>query len=38
MVGGVLDVERFFLLGVANTDTVTVPLYIAYLLLAYDDI
>ena len=38
MVGGVLDVERFFLLGMANTDTVTVPLYIAYLLLAYDDI
>jgi hypothetical protein len=34
----VFDPERFFLLGVANTTTPTVPLYVAYLLLAYDDI
>jgi hypothetical protein len=38
MVGGVLDIERFFLLGLANETTVTVPLYISYILLAYDDI
>jgi hypothetical protein len=38
MAGGVLDVERFFLSGMANETTVTVPLYVAYLLLAYDDI
>jgi hypothetical protein len=37
-VGGVFDVERFFLLGIANTTTPTVPLYVAYLLLAYDDV
>ena len=37
-VGGVFDPERFFLLGIANTTTPTVPLYVAYLLLAYDDI
>jgi hypothetical protein len=38
MVGGILDIEPFFLSGIANTTTVTVPLYISYLLLAYDDI
>jgi hypothetical protein len=38
MVGGVLDIEPFFLSGIANTTTATVPLYISYLLLAYDDI
>ena len=37
-VGGVFDPERFFLSGIANTTTPTVPLYVAYLLLAYDDI
>ena len=38
MVGGVLDIERFFLLGLTNEAVVTVPLYISYILLAYDDI
>jgi hypothetical protein len=37
-VGGVFDPERFFLSGIADTTTLTVPLYVAYLLLAYDDI
>ncbi len=37
-VGGVFDVERFFLLAIANETTVTVPLYVSYILLAYDDI
>jgi hypothetical protein len=37
-VGGVFDVERFFLSGIANTTTLTVPLYVSYILLAYDDI
>ena len=37
-VGGVFDPERFFLSGIANTTTAPVPLYGAYLLLAYDDI
>jgi pimeloyl-ACP methyl ester carboxylesterase len=37
-VGGVFDIERFFLVSIANTTTVTVPLYVSYLLLAYDDI
>jgi hypothetical protein len=37
-VGGVFDVERFFLSCLANTTTVTLPLSVAYLLLAYDDI
>ena len=37
-VGGVLDVERFFLSGIADETTETVPLYVAYILLAYDDI
>ena len=36
-VGGVFDVERFFLSCLANTTTVTLPLAVAYLLLAYDD-
>jgi acetyl esterase/lipase len=35
-VGGVFDPERFFLSGLANTTTLTMPLYVAYLLLAYD--
>jgi len=37
-VGGVFDIERFFLLSIANTTTLTVPLYVSYILLAYDDI
>jgi hypothetical protein len=37
-VGGVLDVESFFLLGLANETTPTVPLYVSYILLSYDDI
>jgi hypothetical protein len=37
-VGGVFDVEPFLLSGIADEVTATVPLYIAYLLLAYDDI
>ena len=37
-VGGVFDVERFFLSGIADETTLTVPLYVAYILLAYDDI
>ena len=37
-VGGVFDVERFFLSSIANETTVTLPLAVAYLLLAYDDI
>ena len=37
-VGGVFDVEHFFLSALANDTVVTVPLYVSYLLLAYDDI
>jgi hypothetical protein len=37
-VGAVFDLERFFLSSIASTDVVTVPLYVSYLLLAYDDI
>jgi hypothetical protein len=37
-VGGVFDVERFFLSAIADQTTVTLPLYVAYILLAYDDI
>jgi pimeloyl-ACP methyl ester carboxylesterase len=37
-VGGVFDVERWFLASLPNETTATVPLYISYLLLAYDDI
>lgn len=33
-VGGILDVERFFLSAIADTTTATVPLYVSYLLLA----
>ena len=34
---GVYDVERWFLSSLTNETTVTVPLYISYLLLAYDE-
>ena len=37
-VGAVFDLERFFLSSIENTDVATVPLYVSYLLLAYDDI
>ncbi len=37
-VGGVFDVERFFLSAIADETTLTLPLYVAYVLLAYDDI
>ena len=37
-VGGVLDVERFFLSALADETTVTLPLHVAYILLAYDDV
>jgi pimeloyl-ACP methyl ester carboxylesterase len=37
-VGGVFDVEQWFLASLGNETTVTVPLYVSYLLLAYDDV
>jgi fermentation-respiration switch protein FrsA (DUF1100 family) len=37
-VGGVFDVERWILASLTNETTVTVPLYLSYILLAYDDI
>jgi fermentation-respiration switch protein FrsA (DUF1100 family) len=37
-VGGVFDVERWFLASLANDTTVTLPLYVSYILLAYDDV
>ena len=37
-VGGVFDVERFFLSSLADQTTPTLPLYVAYILLAYDDV
>jgi len=37
-VGGVYDVERWFLGSLGNEATNTPPLYVSYLLLAYDDI
>ena len=37
-VGGVFDVEQLFLPSLANETTVTVPLYVSYILLAYDDV
>lgn len=37
-VGGVFDVEQWFLASLANRRTATVPLYVSYLLLAYDDV
>jgi hypothetical protein len=37
-VGGVFDIEPFFLSALANDTVATVPLYVSYLLLAYDDI
>ena len=37
-VGGVFDVEQWFLASLANETTVTAPLYVSYILLAYDDV
>lgn len=37
-VGGVFDVEQWFLASIANETTVTLPLYVSYILLAYDDV
>jgi len=37
-VGGVFDVEQWFLSSLSNTTTVTLPLYVSYLLLSYDDV
>jgi fermentation-respiration switch protein FrsA (DUF1100 family) len=37
VVGGVFDVERWFLSLLHDTTTITLPLYASYLLLAYDD-
>jgi len=37
-VGGVFDVEQWILASLANETTVTVPLYVSYILLSYDDI
>ena len=37
-VGGIFDVEQWFLSLLASETTVTLPLYVSYILLAYDDI
>ena len=37
-VGGVFDVEQWFLASLANETTPTLPLYVSYILLAYDDV
>src|SRR6185295_12064244 len=37
-VGGVFDVEQWFLSSLANETTITLPLYMSYILLAYDDV
>ncbi|HVQ13301.1 MAG TPA: hypothetical protein VMS40_06910, partial [Vicinamibacterales bacterium] len=37
-VGGVFDLEAWFLSAFDNLTTVTVPLYVSYILLAYDDV
>jgi hypothetical protein len=37
-VGGVFDVEQWLLASLANETTATLPLYVSYLLLAYDDV
>jgi len=36
--GGVFDVERFLLSSLVDEETVTLPLYVSYLLLAHDDV
>ena len=37
-VGGVFDLEPWFLSSFDNVTTVTVPFYVSYILLAYDDV
>lgn len=37
-VGGVFDVEQWFLASLANETTATLPLYVSYLTLAYNDV
>ena len=37
-VGGVFDLDQWLLASLANETTATVPLYVSYLLLAYDDL
>jgi pimeloyl-ACP methyl ester carboxylesterase len=37
-VGGIFDVEQWFLSLLSRDNTVTLPLYAAYILLAYDDV
>ena len=37
-VGGIFDVEQWFLSLLARDNTITLPLYASYILLAYDDI
>ena len=37
-VGGVFDVEQWFLSSLATETPGTLPLYVSYLLLAYDDV
>jgi pimeloyl-ACP methyl ester carboxylesterase len=37
-VGGVFDVEQWFLASLANETAVTLPLYVSYILLSYDDV
>ena len=38
VVGGIFDVEQWFLASLENDTTITQALYVTYLLLAYDDI
>jgi hypothetical protein len=38
VVGGIFDVERWFLVSLENETTFYQPLYVTYLLLAFDDI
>jgi predicted esterase len=37
-VGGIFDVEQWFLSLLARDNTITLPLYASYILLAYDDV
>lgn len=37
-VGGIFDAEQWFLTSLDNETTATLPLYMSYILLAYDDI
>jgi hypothetical protein len=37
-VGGIFDVEQWFLSSLANDTVATLPLYMSYIILAYDDV